>query len=49
MNSYMHPLVNKGAKNDKKLIILTENALKSGFFPKKDEQEKFQIIFFHPR
>ena len=38
MNSYMHPLVNKGAKNDMK--VSAENALKGMVsFPKKDEQE----------
>ena len=37
MNSYMHPLVNKGAKNDMK--VSDANALKgSVFFPKIEEQ-----------
>ena len=38
MNSYMHPLVKKNAKNDMK--VSAENALKGMVsFPKKDEQE----------
>ena len=38
MNSYMHPLVNKGAKNDMK--VSDENALKGKVtFPKKNEQK----------
>ena len=37
MNNYMHPLVNKGAKNDMK--VSAENALKGKvFFPEKAEQ-----------
>lgn len=37
MNSYMHPLVNKGAKNDMK--VSDANALKGPvFFPKIEEQ-----------
>lgn len=44
MNSYMHPLVNKGAKNDMK--VSAENALKGMvFFPKKDEQEMISLYF----
>ena len=38
MNSYMHPLVNKGAKNDMK--VSDENALKGNVtFPKINEQK----------
>ena len=38
MNKYMHPLVNKGAKNDMK--VSSENALKGEvIFPKKNEQK----------
>ena len=37
MNNYMHPLANKGAKNDMK--VSAENALKGDvFFPQKEEQ-----------
>lgn len=44
MNSYMHPLVNKGAKNDMK--VSAENALKGMVsFPKKDEQEMISLYF----
>ena len=44
MNSYMHPLVNKGAKNDMK--VSAENALKGMVsFPKKDEQERISLYF----
>ena len=44
MNSYMHPLVNKGAKNDMK--VSAENALKGIVsFPKKDEQEMISLYF----
>ena len=44
MNSYMHPLVNKGAKNDMK--VSAENALKGMVsFPKKDEQEMISSYF----
>ncbi len=44
MNNYMHPLVNKGAKNDMK--VSSENALK-GFviFPKIEEQHRIVDIF----
>ncbi len=44
MNNYMHPLVNKGAKNDMK--VSDENAL-NGFvvFPGKDEQIKISHYF----
>jgi len=44
MNNYMHPLVNKGAKNDMK--VSSENALK-GFviFPKYKEQKKISEFF----
>lgn len=39
MNNYMHPLVNKGAKNDMK--VSAENALKGNVvFPSVDEQRK---------
>ena len=45
MNSYMHPLVNKGAKNDMK--VSAENALKGMVsFPKKDEQEMISLYFY---
>ena len=38
MNSYMHPLVNKGAKNDMK--VSDENALKGNVtFPEINEQK----------
>lgn len=41
---YMHPLVNKGAKNDMK--VSAENALKGMVsFPKKDEQEMISLYF----
>ena len=44
MNYYMHPLVNKGAKNDMK--VSAENALKGMVsFPKKDEQEMISLYF----
>lgn len=44
MNNYMHPLVNKGAKNDMK--VSDENALKGDvIFPKKDEQIKISEYF----
>lgn len=44
MNSYMHPLVNKGAKNDMK--VSAENALKGKvFFPQKDEQKRISGYF----
>ena len=44
MNSYMHPLVNKGAKNDMK--VSAENALKGMVsFPEKDEQEMISLYF----
>ena len=44
MNSYMHPLVNKGAKNDMK--VSAANALKGMvYFPKKDEQEMISLYF----
>ena len=44
MNSYMHPLVNKGAKNDMK--VSDENALKgSVIFPKIDEQKAISKYF----
>lgn len=46
MNNYMHPLVNKGAKNDMK--VSSENALK-GFviFPSFDEQKKVYELFLN--
>ena len=44
MNSYMHPLVNKGAKNDMK--VSDENALKGPvIFPKLDEQKAISKYF----
>ena len=44
MNNYMHPLVNKGAKNDMK--VSAENALKGlVFFPCKKEQLKISEFF----
>lgn len=47
MNNYMHPLVNKGAKNDMK--VSAENALKGTvIFPSKEEQtrisEHFELV-----
>ncbi len=56
MNNYMHPLVNKGAKNDMK--VSAENALKGEIcFPSKTEQIKIseyfstldRLITFHQR
>ncbi len=44
MNSYMHPLVNKGAKNDMK--VSDENALKGPVvFPKLEEQRAISQYF----
>ncbi len=44
MNNYMHPLVNKGAKNDMK--VSSENALKGEVcFPSKAEQTKISEYF----
>lgn len=44
MNNYMHPLVNKGAKNDMK--VSTENALKGPVcFPSRIEQESISAFF----
>ena len=44
MNSYMHPLVNKGAKNDMK--VSDENALKGSVnFPKFEEQKAISQYF----
>lgn len=44
MNNYMHPLVNKGAKNDMK--VSDENALKGEVcFPCRDEQIKISKYF----
>lgn len=44
MNNYMHPLVNKGAKNDMK--VSAENALKGDvIFPRIDEQHKIVEYF----
>ena len=44
MNNYMHPLVNKGAKNDMK--VSDENALKGEVcFPCRDEQIKISEFF----
>ena len=44
MNNYMHPLVNKGAKNDMK--VSAENALKGTVcFPSRVEQESISAFF----
>lgn len=44
MNNYMHPLVNKGAKNDMK--VSSENALKGLVtFPSHDEQKAISEYF----
>lgn len=44
MNNYMHPLINKGAKNDMK--VSDENALKGAvIFPEKQEQEEISKYF----
>ena len=44
MNNYMHPLVNKGAKNDMK--VSDENALKGEVcFPSREEQIKISAFF----
>lgn len=44
MNNYMHPLVNKGAKNDMK--VSAENALKGpACFPSRIEQESISAFF----
>ena len=44
MNNYMHPLVNKGAKNDMK--VSAENALKGPVcFPSRIEQESISVFF----
>ena len=44
MNNYMHPLVNKGAKNDMK--VSSENALKGDvIFPSMDEQRQIVALF----
>ncbi len=44
MNNYMHPLVNKGAKNDMK--VSAENALKGPvYFPSRVEQESISAFF----
>ena len=44
MNNYMHPLVNKGAKNDMK--VSDENALKGEvYFPGRDEQIRISEYF----
>ena len=44
MNNYMHPLVNKGAKNDVK--VSAENALKGPVcFPSRIEQESISTFF----
>ncbi len=44
MNNYMHPLVNKGAKNDMK--VSDENALKGDvIFPSKNEQIRISEFF----
>ena len=44
MNNYMHPLVNKGAKNDMK--VSSENALKGYvIFPEYDEQVAISTFF----
>ena len=44
MNNYMHPLVNKGAKNDMK--VSAENALKGDVtFPSIEEQQRISKYF----
>ena len=44
MNNYMHPLVNKGAKNDMK--VSSENALKGlVIFPEVEEQHRIVALF----
>lgn len=44
MNNYMHPLVNKGAKNDMK--VSSENALKGYVcFPAYEEQKTISAFF----
>ena len=44
MNNYMHPLVNKGAKNDMK--VTSDNALKGlVIFPKIEEQKIIYSLF----
>ncbi|MDL0104348.1 restriction endonuclease subunit S [Campylobacter vicugnae] len=44
MNNYMHPLVNKGAKNDMK--VSDENVLQGEVcFPEREEQEKISTYF----
>ena len=44
MNNYMHPLVNKGAKNDMK--VTAENALKGMVtFPSREEQYVISVFF----
>lgn len=44
MNNYMHPLVNKGAKNDMK--VSAENALKGPvYFPSRIEQKSISAFF----
>ncbi|KFI55685.1 restriction endonuclease S [Bifidobacterium catenulatum DSM 16992 = JCM 1194 = LMG 11043] len=44
MNNYMHPLVNKGAKNDMK--VTAENALKGMVtFPSREEQSVISAFF----
>ena len=46
MNNYMHPLVNKGAKNDMK--VSAENALKGDVtFPSIEEQQRISEYFSH--
>ena len=46
MNQYMHPLVNKGAKNDMK--VSDANALKGDVvFPKEDEEKKIVEYFMN--
>ena len=44
MNNYMHPLVNKGAKNDMK--VSAENALKGEVIFSKIEEQKQISVFF---
>ena len=45
MNNYMHPLVNKGAKNDMK--VSSENALKGNvIFPDISEQRQIVALFY---
>ena len=44
MNKYIHPLVNKGAKNDMK--VSDENVLKGKIYIPKEKKEQEQIASF---